>query len=429
MYRIMLTVALLVCLGATQAETLKGRIAVVSKQAGTIQLEVKGKDKTISKVVVRTDANTRFEGATELAELSPPDLIEVQREPGRPASRVKKIVFGLPPGIEIGIEEMVGIMTRGAPYAMYDARPAKRFGGGHIPGAKSAHPNDDDFLDRLPADKDLLLVFYCGGPTCPYTGIAVTKAQAAGYTNVRGFQAGLPGWKKAKLPVHAEPAWLSTRLNPQHVILDVRDTAQSSQAHIVGAVALPSSRLQAMRQGFVEQQQIAQLPGVSDMRAPVILYANDHTSATVLLAFKELRSWGYKGITILRDGFDGWRAAGLPVASGAADTEIVYHKKLAPGAIDPEEFIALQRSGDGVILVDVRTDAEVVDGIITGARHLPLEELEDRLGELPADQEVLLYCANGVRAEMAHEILRQRGIKSRYLNEAVVVGGDGGFRL
>ena len=70
-------------------------------------------------------------------------------------------------------------------------------------------------------DKAGLLVFYCGGPTCPYTGDAVKIAQAAGYTNLKGYQAGLPGWKKAKLPVHAEPSWLAKRLNPQHVVLDI----------------------------------------------------------------------------------------------------------------------------------------------------------------------------------------------------------------
>ena len=88
--------------GAAQAETVKGRIAVVSQQAGTVQIEVKGKDKkTTTKVVVRTDANTRYAGASGLKDLGPPDLIEVEREPGRPAGRIKKIVFGLPPGVEL----------------------------------------------------------------------------------------------------------------------------------------------------------------------------------------------------------------------------------------------------------------------------------------------------------------------------------------
>ena len=118
-------------------------------------------------------------------------------------------------------------MTGGETYHLFDARPGKRFGGGHVPSAESAFPKDDDFLSKLPAEKDALLVFYCGGATCPYTGVAVKKAREAGYTNLKGFQAGLPGWKKAKLPVHSDASWLAKNLNTQHVVLDVRAKAES----------------------------------------------------------------------------------------------------------------------------------------------------------------------------------------------------------
>ena len=173
MKKLMVFILAALLVGLAQAETVKGRIAVVSKQAGTLQIDVKGKDKAVTKVVVRVDANTVFEGAASLKELGPPDLVEVQLEPGKPATSIKKIVFGLPPGGEIGVKELVGTMTSGQPYHLFDARPGKRFGGGHVPGAKSAFPKDDDFLGKLPADKNALLVFYCGGPTCPYTGVAI----------------------------------------------------------------------------------------------------------------------------------------------------------------------------------------------------------------------------------------------------------------
>ena len=429
MQRLLLVLMLSAFAATVHAETLKGRIAVVSKQAGTIQIDVKNKDKSMSKVVIRTDANTAYEGAAGLNELGPPDLVEVQREPGKPANQIKKVVFGLPPGVEIGIQELVGIMTGGQPYYLFDARPGKRFGGGHVPGAQSAFPEDEDFLSKLPTDKSALLVFYCGGPTCPYTGVAVEKSKAAGYDDIRGFQAGLPGWKKAKLPVHSEPKWLAERLNPQHVILDVRDKAQSGQEHIQGAVALPTAELQAMTQQFIDAQQVAQLPGVSDQRAPVIVYAESHTSPAALLAYKELRTWGYGKTTVLAGGFGAWQSERLPTAGGAAATQIVYEKMLAPGAITPEEFLALQQSGEGVLLIDVRSEQEAEAGIISGARHIPLESLEDMAPELPKDKELLVYCANGVRAEMAHETLNNLGLKNRFLNETVTITKDGNFQI
>ena len=224
MRRLLLFISLVAFVVSVQGETVKGRIQVVSKQAATIQIDVKGK-----KVVVRTDASTRFEGAAGLEDLNPPDLVEVERDPGKAASSIKKIVFGLPPGIEISLEDLLKIMTSGQAYNLFDARPGKRFGPGHIPSAKSAFPKDENFLSLLPSEKDGLLVFYCGGPTCPYTGVAVAKAQQAGYSNLKGFQAGIPGWKKSKLPVHSEASWLANNLNSQYVILDVRDKAVSSQ--------------------------------------------------------------------------------------------------------------------------------------------------------------------------------------------------------
>ena len=424
MRHLFLFLSLAAFVAPVQAETVKGRIQVVSKQAATIQIDVKGQ-----KVVVRTDTDTQFDGAAGLKDLNPPDLVEVEREPGKAATRIKKIVFGLPPGVEISVEELLKIMTGGQAYNLFDARPVKRFGDAHIPSARPAFPKDENFLSLLPADKDALLVFYCGGPTCPYTGEAVGKAQEAGYTNLKGFQAGLPGWKKSKLPVHSEATWLARNLNTQHVILDVRDKAASSQSHIQGAVALPQTELQAMTQRFIAEQKVPELPGVTDLRAPVVVYADSHTSKEALLAYKELRNWGYTGTTVLNGGLSNWAAAGLPTEQGAAATTIVYEKKLAPGAIAPKEFVALEESRDGVLFVDVRTDQEAAAGVIRDARHIPLEQLEDRYADLPKDKEIILYCANGIRAEMAYQTLDKLGFKTRFLNETIVIDKNGHFQM
>jgi rhodanese-related sulfurtransferase len=427
MKKLLLLISLITCLAVTQAiqaETVKGRIQAVSKKAGTVQIGVKDK-----KIVVRIDKATRLEGFSSIDELNPPDLIEAEREPGQPATRVKKIVFGLPPGVEIDTGELLKIMTGEAPYHLFDARPVKRFGKAHVPSAKPAHPKDDNFLSLLPGDKAALLVFYCGGPTCPYTGISVEKAGKAGYTNLKGYQAGLPGWKKSKLPVHAEAGWLAKNLNPQTVILDVRDTTASSQSHIKGAVALPLADLQAMTQRFIKDQAIPELPGVTDQRAPIVVYADSHTSREALLAYKELRDWGYSGATVLNGGFSGWQQAGLKTAQGPAATQIVYEKKLAPGAVAPAEFAALEKSRDGVLFIDVRTEQETATGALKDARLIPLEQLDAAVAELPRDKELIIYCANGIRAEMAYETLNKQGFKVRFLNETITLDKQGNFTL
>jgi rhodanese-related sulfurtransferase len=59
--------------------------------------------------------------------------------------------------------------------------------------------------------------------------------------------------------------------------------------------------------------------------------------------------------------------------------------------IGRDELITRLRSGD-VVLVDVRPAEEYEAGHIQGALSIPLDELEQRLAELPADREIVAYC-------------------------------------
>jgi NADPH-dependent 2,4-dienoyl-CoA reductase/sulfur reductase-like enzyme/peroxiredoxin family protein/rhodanese-related sulfurtransferase/TusA-related sulfurtransferase len=60
-------------------------------------------------------------------------------------------------------------------------------------------------------------------------------------------------------------------------------------------------------------------------------------------------------------------------------------------------------------VLDVRTQVEWDLGHLADARHIPLDALRDRLGELERDRPWLLYCAIGQRAYTAERILAQRG--------------------
>ena len=71
--------------------------------------------------------------------------------------------------------------------------------------------------------------------------------------------------------------------------------------------------------------------------------------------------------------------------------------------------------GPDAILLDVRTAAEVEAGTIPGARHIPVDELRQRLGELPAGKTVLAFCQVGLRGYLACRILTQHGIACRNL--------------
>ena len=74
-------------------------------------------------------------------------------------------------------------------------------------------------------------------------------------------------------------------------------------------------------------------------------------------------------------------------------------------AIGRNELMQRLRRGD-VVLIDVRPGEEFAAGHIKGARSIPLDELQDRLSELPADRDVVAYC-RGPFCAYAHEAVRQ----------------------
>lgn len=80
---------------------------------------------------------------------------------------------------------------------------------------------------------------------------------------------------------------------------------------------------------------------------------------------------------------------------------------------EPEEVTELRSDQ---LLVDVRTQAEFKLGTIPGAEWAPVDELRDRLEDLPRDKELLLFCQVGLRGYVAARLLTQHGFRVRNLS-------------
>jgi rhodanese-related sulfurtransferase len=74
-----------------------------------------------------------------------------------------------------------------------------------------------------------------------------------------------------------------------------------------------------------------------------------------------------------------------------------------------------ERLSGHAALIDVRTPGEFPAGRIPGAVNIPLEELRDRIDELPSDRPIVVHCQVGMRGYMAARILRQAGIDATNL--------------
>jgi NADPH-dependent 2,4-dienoyl-CoA reductase/sulfur reductase-like enzyme/rhodanese-related sulfurtransferase len=84
--------------------------------------------------------------------------------------------------------------------------------------------------------------------------------------------------------------------------------------------------------------------------------------------------------------------------------------------VDVEAVLAVPAARHPFV-VDVRTPQEFGGGHLPEAVNIPVDELRSRLGELPHDQEIAVYCQVGQRGYLATRILRQAGF------DAANVGG------
>jgi rhodanese-related sulfurtransferase len=102
-----------------------------------------------------------------------------------------------------------------------------------------------------------------------------------------------------------------------------------------------------------------------------------------------------------------WSALQAISAGRIAEVERAARKYLgAPvEAVARDELVARLGKGD-LVLLDVRPEEEFEAGHIDGAVSIPIDQLADRLAELPDDGEIVAYC-RGPLCVYAHEAVRR----------------------
>jgi rhodanese-related sulfurtransferase/predicted transcriptional regulator len=86
--------------------------------------------------------------------------------------------------------------------------------------------------------------------------------------------------------------------------------------------------------------------------------------------------------------------------------------------VSRDELLDRLRAGSAAVL-DVRPEDEFANGHLPEALNIPLAQLEQRLAELPPDQEIVAYCRGPwcVLSFEAVALLRQRGYRARRLED------------
>jgi rhodanese-related sulfurtransferase len=169
---------------------------------------------------------------------------------------------------------------------LLDARPQLEFAISHIPGALnvSAKPDvspalyvsDVAEVGRLVnGNKKTSLVLYCNGPHCGKSKRLADELHAAGYSNVRRYQLGIPVWRALGGVTEIASEGLRHVLANDRtaVVIDVRDTSA------YGAGTLPNAR-HLPRSGVLEGKDVGEVRRAKDDgRLPM----NDHNTRIIVV--------------------------------------------------------------------------------------------------------------------------------------------------
>ncbi len=308
-------------------------------------------------------------------------------------------------------------------YYLFDSRPVSVFQEGFIPSATSLPFSDFDTLapQLLPADKNALIIFYCGGPTCNLSPGSAAKAKALGYTNLKVYKDGMPAWLKKNAGLISaqflKKAWFDKDL--PHVVLDVRTSKDASKGHIKGAVAFPLKQSDKLIKGLDLKQD-----------APIMVYDRKGGKDAESVALKLVKA-GYTKVLVVNGGFEGWLSAKNEIQKGKLSAKVLYVPKPRAGEINFEEFQKyLVNLPSNVMIIDVRNSDEVKSGMLKTAKAIPAEELKNRAAEIPKDKLIVTHCATGVRAEMAYHALKEMGYTNvKFVNAKFAFEKDGSYKI
>ncbi|SEQ32519.1 MBL fold metallo-hydrolase [Streptomyces radiopugnans] len=201
-----------------------------------------------------------------------------------------------------------------------------------------------------------------------------------GPANSRG-----PGKPDLSAPSVADPAELRRRIEAGEWVVDLRDRTAFAAGHLAGSLNFG-----------LDGQFVTYLGWLIPWGTPVTLLGE--TAEDVAEAQREMVRIGIdRPAAMATGGPEAW-AGGEPLAA--------YER-----ATFDDLKAALDKSPDGgeeFVVLDVRRNQERDEAHIPGSVHIPVHEVPDRLGEIPAGR-VWVHCAGGYRAGVVAALLDARG--------------------
>src|SRR5689334_15109647 len=187
-------------------------------------------------------------------------------------------------------------------------------------------------------------------------------------------------------------------------LLDVRESGEFGESHLLFATPVPYSRLEL------------DVVPLAPRRSTRIVLCDDGKSGVAERAAKRLEAVGYTALHILDGGTRGWAAAGFTLFAGVNVPsklfgELVEHEYHTP-RVTVTELARMKEAGEDFVIVDGRPLSEYQKMNIPGGICCPNAELPYRIHEIVKDPKtkIVVNCAGRTRSILGAQTLINFGV-------------------
>lgn len=200
--------------------------------------------------------------------------------------------------------------------------------------------------------------------------------------NIQGYESFDKVMTKSQKPLKAK-AFEAAANETEAIILDVRHQNDFVKGHIPRSIFIGIDDDFAPWVGAL----------IVDVTQPILLVAPEGREKEVITRLSRV---GFDNVIgYLEGSFDAWKHSGMEY-----DTLT---------SIPADEF-ANRYPENRNLVFDVRKEGEFLAEHIDGAKHTPLDYINNYLSEFPGDKTFYVHCAGGYRSVIAASILKSRGI-------------------
>lgn len=224
-------------------------------------------------------------------------------------------------------------------------------------------------------------------------------AHPAYYAHMSPANSAGPGPIDLSPPSIADVQELRRRMDAGEWVIDLRNQTAYAPGHVQGTLNF------GLGDDFVTW-----LGWLIPWGTPLTLLGSTHDD--IAAAQREL----------VRIGIDRPAAAAVGTPDDWTDQPLARHR-----VVDFPTLAQELADGEALVVLDVRRDDERDDSHIPGSVHIPLQELQSRVGELSPTPPVWIHCAGGYRASIAASMLGQAGIEVVAIDDDFDNAADAGL--